>query len=413
MVTGVETRRSRSRITLVWCFTLLTLSAVITPVLGVRASEGEAERVGPWNPTELRQVPEYEWGETVEGIRQVYYRSEPYQGRPTRVFAWYGCPENGERPLPGIVLVHGGGGKAFREWVQLWVQRGYAAIAMDLAGCGPDGQRLPDGGPGQSDVEKFAPFDDASVGRMWTYHAIAAVVRAHSFLAAQEEVDPRRIAVTGISWGGYLTCIAAGVDDRFAAAVPVYGCGFLHEDSVWLKTFQAMDPELRERWIRTFDPSRYLGRVKCPIFFLNGTNDFAYPLDSYRKSFDLVPGRKFIRIEVRMKHSHPDGWAPKEIGWFVDSVLRGGEPLPELGELRLESGRVSAEVRSVVPPVSAGLHYTRDDGPWQERNWISEPARIDGGRVVADVPTGPVRAMFLSVTDARGAMVSTSWVEGP
>ncbi len=390
---------------------LLMASLVCVP--GAAVAEDRPDRVGPWNLTELRQVPEYQWGESVGGIRQVYYRNEQYQGHPTRVFAWFGRPNRAEEAVPGIVLVHGGGGKAFREWVQMWVERGYAAIAMDLAGCGPDGTRLPDGGPGQSDGDKFAPFDEDSVSRMWTYHAIAAVIRAHSLLAAQEGVDARRIAVTGISWGGYLTCIAAGVDDRFAAAVPVYGCGFLHENSVWLPRFQSLDPQLRERWIRYFDPSQYLGLVKSPIFFLNGTNDFAYPLDSYRKSYELVPGKKWIRIEVRMRHSHPDGWAPAEIGWFVDSVCRDGARLPELGEPRIESGRVVANAHSDLPLVSAGLHYTRDEGPWQNRNWISEPARLENGQVLAEVPAGPVQAVFLSVTDARGAMVSTSWRSVP
>ena len=91
------------------------------------------------------------------------------------------------------------------------------------------------------------------------------------------------------SWGGYLTCILAGIDHRFKVAVPVYGCGFLHEDSYWKEPIlDKMSLELRERWVRCFDPSRYLPGVRCPILFLNGTNDFAYPLDSYRKCFDLV-----------------------------------------------------------------------------------------------------------------------------
>jgi dienelactone hydrolase len=38
--------------------------------------------------------------------------------------------------FPGIVLVHGGGGAAFAKWAELWAKRGYAGIAMDLAGCG-------------------------------------------------------------------------------------------------------------------------------------------------------------------------------------------------------------------------------------------------------------------------------------
>ena len=61
--------------------------------------------------------------------------------------------------LPVVVLVHGGGGTAFKEWAKLWAKRGYAAIAMDLAGCGPQRKRLAKGGPGQSDEEKFGAVD--------------------------------------------------------------------------------------------------------------------------------------------------------------------------------------------------------------------------------------------------------------
>ena len=54
---------------------------------------------------------------------------------------------------------------------------------------------------------------------MWSYHAVAAVVRGHSLLRSLPNVDAERIGVTGISWGGYLTCIVAGVADRFRHAV--------------------------------------------------------------------------------------------------------------------------------------------------------------------------------------------------
>ena len=38
-----------------------------------------------------------------------------------------------------MVLVHGGGGTAFAEWVKAWTSRGYAAIAMDTCGQIPKG----------------------------------------------------------------------------------------------------------------------------------------------------------------------------------------------------------------------------------------------------------------------------------
>ena len=33
---------------------------------------------------------------------------------------------------PAVICVHGGGGTAFPAWVQAWVDRGYAAIALDM-----------------------------------------------------------------------------------------------------------------------------------------------------------------------------------------------------------------------------------------------------------------------------------------
>ena len=44
---------------------------------------------------------------------------------------------NRGRNFPGVVLIHGGGGTAFADWVYLWAKRGYAAIAMDLNGSRP------------------------------------------------------------------------------------------------------------------------------------------------------------------------------------------------------------------------------------------------------------------------------------
>jgi cephalosporin-C deacetylase-like acetyl esterase len=368
------------------------------------------DRVGPWDLEHLRTVPQYTWGEAAGSVREIYYENEPYQGRPTRVFAYYVCPSQGEGPFPAMVLVHGGGGTAFAEWASLWAERGYAALAMDLAGCGPDRQPLPDGGPGQGHEFKFREFSDNTVGDMWTYHAVAAEVRGHSLLASFAEVDANRIGVTGISWGGYLTCILAGVDDRLRVAVPVYGCGFLHENSAWIPIFDKMTPELRDRWVQYFDPSQYLPLVRCPLLMINGTNDFAYPLDSYRKSYRAVPGNKQLCVTVRMPHSHPAGWAPQEIGLFVDSVLRQGLPLPKIGALACGGEHARAEFESQAPVVQAQLHYTTDQGPWQERQWQTESVQVTGPAVTAPLPAARPLVCFVTLRDERGAVVSSEHV---
>src|SRR5690606_25495837 len=93
----------------------------------------------PWNLENLSQPPSFEWLDETSPVRSLFYEGEPYGGQPTPVFAYYATPgllagdKSLDRELPAVVLVHGGGGTAFREWAELWAKKGYAAIAMDLA----------------------------------------------------------------------------------------------------------------------------------------------------------------------------------------------------------------------------------------------------------------------------------------
>jgi len=43
-------------------------------------------------------------------------------------------PRETKEKVPAVVLVHGGGGTAFADWVKMWTACGYAAIAVDLEG---------------------------------------------------------------------------------------------------------------------------------------------------------------------------------------------------------------------------------------------------------------------------------------
>ncbi len=358
---------------------------------------------GPWDIEALRKPPKVTVLEEGKTLSTLTYEGEPYQGKPTRVFAYLARPEKVEGKVPAMVLVHGGGGSAFKEWAELWARRGYVALAMDLAGNGPDKKRLPDGGPAQDDATKFA---DVPVKDAWTYHAVADVLRAVSLLAAQPDVDASRIGVTGISWGGYLTCIVAGLDDRLKVAVPVYGCGFLDEDSVWLPTFDTMTAERRKAWTDQFDPSRYLAQARMPVLFVNGTNDFAYPMGSYQKSYRLVKDRTLC-VTVNMPHGHRQGWAPVEIGLFVDQQLRGGKPLTRIESAQRDGNKVEVKFRSEVPVTSAALHYTTDGGPWPKRKWQTREVKVDGTTVRAELPEGRPLVYFLTLTDERKATVST------
>ncbi|MEK0447192.1 MAG: hypothetical protein RLZZ399_2513, partial [Verrucomicrobiota bacterium] len=262
------------------------------------------------------------------------------------------------------------------------------------------------GGPDHGHPEKFDSIG-GDTSDDWPFHAVASVMRAHTLLRSFPEVDAEHTAVTGISWGGYTTCLVASLDNRFKAAVPVYGCGFLHEgESVQKPSIDRLG-DRKALWVREYDPSSHLPRCRVPILFVNGTNDVHYVLDSYRKSYALVPGEKQIRIQVNMPHGHKAGWAPQEIGLFIDSKCRAGTPLPVPGPVVVKSDRVEFDCVSSTPLQSAQLHYTTDGGPRSKRQWVTVPAQWEGGKITAPKPPAEANTWFVSVTDKRGATVST------
>ena len=68
----------------------------------------------PWDKETLCKTPEIfpAEGFSEPDLCALYYEGLPFQGKPTRVFAWYGAPE-GEKgaKFPAMVLVHGGGAR--------------------------------------------------------------------------------------------------------------------------------------------------------------------------------------------------------------------------------------------------------------------------------------------------------------
>jgi len=345
-----------------------------------------------------------------EGLEAIFYDGLPWKGKPTRVFAWLGVPklEVGKK-APGIVLIHGGGGTAFDRWARLWVERGYAAIAMDTCGTVPKGtygkwdRHQWAGPPGY----EFETVDEPMVDQ-WPFHAIADVILAHSLLRSRPEVDADRIGVTGISWGGYLTCIVSGLDDRLKFAIPVYGCGFLGENSTWAPLLAKMGAR-GQRWLAMWDPSHYLKAGTMPKLWVTGTNDFAYPLDSVQKSYRLAGGRSTLCIRLRMPHGHRGpAENAEEIRAFADSIARGGKPLTEVTEQFRAGEKVLVRFESALPVIKAELLYTEGSEAWTQRRWETAEARIDQAAksVTATLPSGTT-AYFLNLVDEERRIVSS------
>ncbi|MBE1445708.1 alpha/beta hydrolase family protein [Paenibacillus sp. OAS669] len=374
----------------------------------------------PWNLARLMQapevipVPELNVGD----IQAIYFESEPYRGKPTRVFAYYGVPaEASDTKVPAIVLVHGGGGTAFLEWVKLWTDRGYAAIAMDLEGHLPlakdsDGKRPSHDWSGPSRQGEFGDYA-LPVREQWMYHAVAAAIKSHSFLRSLDEVDSGRVGIHGISWGGIVTSIVSGVDHRFAFSIPVYGCGYLYEASNrYGEAFARMPETYAEQIKRWWDPSTYLPHSTMPMLWVNGDADAHFPLHLTSKSYEVSRSRRsesLLSIQFGLGHSHAKGWSPKEIYAFADQIVKGGQPLAQLTELVETNGQAAVCYMAGGSLKTSELRYTLDTSDWFHMNWEVAEAAVDPlqREIRADIPEG-TRAYFILVTDEWDYTVCSS-----
>jgi dienelactone hydrolase len=350
--------------------------------------------------------PDYRFGLEVPAYRanlvngtawENYYQTVPYLGGDTEVFGYFDEPDtipDGTR-IPGVVLLHGGGDTAIAWWATQWADRGYAAIAPDLGGLGPDRASMVNGSiPQNTNPYKYK---NISLGYefTWPYHALAHTMKAISLLASRPEVDPSRIAVVGASFGGYLTCLVAGLDERVAAAVPVYGCAFMDESYVW--TSLSLTDADHAQWNAYFEPATFMANATAPMLFKAGTNDTAFPTPNYMKSAGAVPSPVTYSMYVGRYHCTNCAIQMLEPLAFVDGVFGLGPKLPSIIGMTESGGMLSATATGAVSdPI---LHYTLDAGAWEARTWQASPLSIVGNTITGVLPAGTT-GYFINTTVA-------------
>ena len=372
------------------------------------------------NIEKLYSVPEFEEVELFHypGIKQFFYESVPYRGKPTRVFACCGFPEHAtpENPVPGVVLIHGGGATALADWVEFWNQLGFAAISMDTCGCVPCWAKTPhynehwprhkDGGPaGWGKIElAMEPAED-----QWIYHALCASILGNSLLRSFPQVCADKIGVHGISWGGVLTLLAAAHDRRFKFALPVYGTGhFIHPDSVIPTRSPQATAAMFKRWEELFDPANYLNRITAPCLFFSGTNDFAFPFDAYWQSTAECSGEVRHLLYPDYPHNHKISWTEKTVEVFAKKAVEG-----MLLPATFAAERRGDTLTSRIPDgaVSAQFCYTSGSGTWNGRLWRTLPAAIRDNQFSANIPHN-MSVGYFNISFGDGTVLSSRpyWV---
>jgi dienelactone hydrolase len=145
----------------------------------------------------------------------------------------------------------------------------------------------------------------------------AAGTAAYKHVAARRDVDPKRVAVMGYSFGGYYAPRIVAFEKRYCACVAF---GAMHWSmAAWVdgirravrsdaKTsaqshfqvpwaFGARDLDHAVEMARKFDLAGVAAKIECPLLVVHGENDRIVPLDSAHKLYDAAGStRKHLKI---------------------------------------------------------------------------------------------------------------------
>lgn len=211
--------------------------------------------------------------------------------------------ENGALPL--VVFVHGGPTSTW-AWsfapllMQMMLGEGYALLLPNPRGSTGRGQE----------------FARANLGEMGggDLQDILAGVDA---LVADGVVDTERVAITGGSYGGFMSSWAITQTDRFAAAIPFavvtdwtsfhYTTNIGHFDALFLQG-EPTDPDgPYPKWSPVF----HARNVKTPTLIIHGEDDLCTPLPQATEFYNaLVEAGCEVELVIYPREGH--GWTERE-----------------------------------------------------------------------------------------------------
>ncbi|GAA3950604.1 serine hydrolase [Actinoplanes auranticolor] len=190
------------------------------------------------------------------------------------VQAWLIRDGDAPGPRPLLLDIHGGPHNAWNgaaDEVHLYhqelVRRGWVVLLVNPRGSDGYGETFYDGATSA-----------------WGVADAADLLEPIDALVAEGVADPDRLAVTGYSYGGYLTCWLTGHDDRFAAAVAggtvadLVSMAGTCDDGQFLSAYELGGPPWQ-------DPKRYadmspltrVADVRTPTLLLHGADDLTCP----------------------------------------------------------------------------------------------------------------------------------------
>ena len=257
-------------------------------------------RLYDYDRSPLRSIVE-EQDTSADWVRQRITFAAAYGDE--RVIAFLFLPRRGHPPYQTVVYFPGSGGFHFRSSRALvqpaqadFILKSGRAFLFPIYKSTFDRQDSL-----HSDIGDATTFYRDHV-IMWSKD----LRRSVDYLETRPDIDAKRVAYFGLSWGGYLGGLMPAVEPRFRAVVLV----------VAGMAFQRPQPEV--------DPLNFLPHIKVPVLMLNGRYDHYFPVEtSQRPMFRLFGTRPADKRQVIYDGGHfvPRSQLIKETLDWLDRYL--------------------------------------------------------------------------------------------
>ncbi|MCI5082309.1 MAG: acetylxylan esterase [Saprospiraceae bacterium] len=296
-----------------------------------------------------------------------------------KVHGWVSIP-NCEGPFPAILHLPPFGKQKIGPATDM-AQEGAITVAISVHDYDVE-QTVPD-------AIAYKP-QDSFQDRETNYFkwSILGCIRAIDFIYSLEEFNGEDLAVTGVSQGGGLSIITAGLDQRvkyLAQGLAAFGQhqGYAEDRAsgfpYWLKVGEDMgldDEQILEE-TAYYDAVLFAEYFEGPSFNAVGYNDPVCPPATVFAAYNQLSGEKSMLHGVDTEHNnHPDFWEMRKDFWKNHLPLR---PYPDCEVITAESQSVERregkETIKVFPnPVTTQLSIQSEKSSQK----IVEAYRLDG-----------------------------------
>lgn len=222
-------------------------------------------------------------------LRGVLDLGDPPSGQPfesisflssdgTPIQAWLSKPATGSPPYPTILHMHGGPdavqAEEFLPGAQAWLDNGFAFLTVNYRGSTTFGKE----------------FKEQIWGRLGSLE-VEDMIAARSWCIDAGVSDPKRVFLTGYSYGGYLTLLAMGkAPSLWAGGMALAAISDWRQShalsnpmlKAWCEALFLGTPQDRPEAYTVASPISYASKYSAPVLIIQGTNDSRTPAEPIR-----------------------------------------------------------------------------------------------------------------------------------